>query len=104
MALRPPQVCNHYVGHDNNRDWYIFSLPETRATAGLENLWHPQIVYDVHQMGSYTARMFVPPWLDPVDLNIDPPPRQPFRATHWHWHGHRSCVGRQDRRSHQRHV
>jgi Zinc carboxypeptidase len=68
----PPQVYNHYVGHDNNRDWYIFSLPETRATAGLENLWHPQIVYDVHQMGQYTARMFVPPWLDPVDPNIDP--------------------------------
>ncbi len=68
----PPQVYNHYVGHDNNRDWYIFSLPETRATAGLENIWHPQIVYDVHQMGPYTARMFVPPWLDPVDPNIDP--------------------------------
>jgi hypothetical protein len=68
----PPQVYNHYVGHDNNRDWYIFSLPETRATAGLENIWHPQIVYDVHQMGQYTARMFVPPWLDPVDPNIDP--------------------------------
>jgi hypothetical protein len=68
----PPRVYNHYVGHDNNRDWYIFSLNETRATAGLENIWHPQIVYDVHQMGPYAARMFVPPWLDPVDPNIDP--------------------------------
>ena len=68
----PPQVYNHYVGHDNNRDWYIFSLPETRATAGLENIWHPQLVYDVHQMGRYAARMFVPPWLDPIDPNIDP--------------------------------
>jgi hypothetical protein len=68
----PPEVYNHYVGHDNNRDWYIFALPETRAAAGLENSWHPQIVYDVHQMGQYTARMFVPPWLDPVDPNIDP--------------------------------
>lgn len=68
----PPRVYNHYVGHDNNRDWYIFSLPETRATAGLENIWHPQLVYDVHQMGQYAARMFVPPWLDPVDPNIDP--------------------------------
>ncbi len=68
----PPQVYNHYVGHDNNRDWYIFSLPETRAAANLENKWHPQIVYDVHQMGQYAARMFAPPWLDPVDPNIDP--------------------------------
>ena len=68
----PPEVYNRYAGHDNNRDWYIFSLAETRATATLENSWHPQIVYDVHQMGSYAARMFVPPWLDPVDPNIDP--------------------------------
>jgi hypothetical protein len=68
----PPVVYNHYVGHDNNRDWYIFSQPETRATAGLENLWHPQVVYDVHQQGEYASRIFVPPWMDPVDPNIDP--------------------------------
>jgi hypothetical protein len=68
----PPTVWNHYVGHDNNRDWYIFSLSETRATAGLENQWHPEIVYDVHQQGQYASRIFVPPWMDPVDPNIDP--------------------------------
>src|SRR5580692_9841247 len=68
----PPELYQHYVGHDNNRDWYIFTQPETRGTATLENLWHPEIVYDVHQMGPYAARMFVPPWLDPVDPNIDP--------------------------------
>ncbi len=68
----PPIVYSHYAGHDNNRDWYIFSLPETRATAGLENLWHPEVVYDVHQQGAYASRMFVPPWMDPVDPNIDP--------------------------------
>lgn len=68
----PPEVWNHYVGHDNNRDWYIFSLEETRATAGLENQWHPEIVYDVHQQGQFASRIFVPPWMDPVDPNIDP--------------------------------
>lgn len=68
----PPEVWNHYVGHDNNRDWYIFSLDETRATAGLENQWHPEIVYDVHQQGQFASRIFVPPWMDPVDPNIDP--------------------------------
>jgi hypothetical protein len=68
----PPELYHHYVGHDNNRDWYIFTQPETRNTANLENLWHPQIVYDVHQMGPTTARIFVPPWMDPVDPNIDP--------------------------------
>jgi hypothetical protein len=68
----PPELYQHYVGHDDNRDWYIFTQPETRNTAALENKWHPEIVYDVHQMGANTARMFVPPWMDPVDPNIDP--------------------------------
>ena len=68
----PPELYHHYVGHDDNRDWYIFTQPETRNTAALENKWHPEIVYDVHQMGANTARMFVPPWMDPVDPNIDP--------------------------------
>lgn len=68
----PPELYHKYVGHDNNRDWYIFSQPETRHTVSqLQNVWHPQIVYDVHQQGSYASRMFVPPWMDPVDPNID---------------------------------
>ena len=68
----PPELYHHYVGHDDNRDWYIFTQPETRNTATLENKWHPQIVYDVHQQGQFASRIFVPPWLDPVDPNIDP--------------------------------
>ncbi len=69
----PPELYQKYVGHDNNRDWYIFSQVETRLTVSqLHNVWHPQIVYDVHQMGPNGARMFVPPWLDPFDPNIDP--------------------------------
>ncbi|HUB82213.1 MAG TPA: M14 metallopeptidase family protein [Bryobacteraceae bacterium] len=69
----PPWLYQKYVGHDNNRDWYIFSQPETRLTISkLHNVWHPEIVYDVHQMGPNAARLFVPPWLDPAEPNIDP--------------------------------
>jgi len=69
----PPELYHHYVGHDNNRDWYIFSQPETRiAISRLHNVWHPQIVYDVHQQGRYASRMFFPPWMDPIEPNIDP--------------------------------
>ncbi|MCC6590561.1 MAG: peptidase M14 [Bryobacterales bacterium] len=69
----PPELYHKYVGHDNNRDWYIFSQIETRLTIDqLHNQWHPQIVYDVHQQGAYGARMFVPPWLDPIEPNVDP--------------------------------
>ena len=69
----PPELYQKYVGHDNNRDWYMFTQAETRLTAEhIFNAWLPQIVYDVHQMGARGARMFVPPWTDPIEPNIDP--------------------------------
>jgi hypothetical protein len=67
----PPELYQKYIGHDNNRDWYVFSQPETRLTVSLQNAWHPQILYDVHQQGSFASRLFVPPWLNPIDPNVD---------------------------------
>ena len=69
----PPELYQKYTGHDNNRDWYIFTQAETRSVvAGLHNQWRPQIVYDVHQMGPTAARIWVPPYLDPIEPNVDP--------------------------------
>ena len=69
----PPVLYHPYAGHDNNRDWYRFALQETRLTVErLHHPWHPQIMHDVHQMGAKGARLFVPPYADPWEPNVDP--------------------------------
>ncbi len=68
-----PWLYHHYAGHDNNRDWFMFNLAETRAvTKVLYHDWFPQIHIDEHQMGSTGARLFVPPFMDPPLPNVQP--------------------------------
>lgn len=69
----PPELYNHYAGHDNNRDWFMLNLPETRNITKLYwQEWYPQFVYDVHQMGQTGARFVIPPFHDPPNPRIDP--------------------------------
>ncbi|HEX8128363.1 MAG TPA: M14 family metallopeptidase, partial [Pyrinomonadaceae bacterium] len=67
----PPVLYHKYVGHDNNRDWYAFTQVETQLTVDrIHNAWHPQIVHDIHQQGEYGARLFLPPYMQPVEPNV----------------------------------
>jgi len=69
----PPWLYHHYIGHDNNRDWFMNNMPESQAvTQVLYNEWYPQIVYNHHQTGPSWTRIFLPPFADPVNPNIHP--------------------------------
>ncbi len=72
-GTQPPQLYHYYTGHDNNRDWYAFTQVETQMVIdSLYSQWHPQIVNDIHQQGSNGSRIFIPPYMDPIEPNIDP--------------------------------
>jgi len=68
-----PWLYHHYAGHDNNRDWFMLNLAETRAVFDLFfRSAVPQAVLDMHQMWSAGARLFLPPYYPPANKNVDP--------------------------------
>jgi hypothetical protein len=70
---RLPWLYHHYVGHDNNRDWYMLTQIETQEmTRAVYREWYPQVWVDEHQMGTDGPRMFIPPFADPVDATVNP--------------------------------
>jgi hypothetical protein len=69
-----PRLYQKYAGHDNNRDYFMLNLPETRhVTRLLFQQWFPQIVYNQHQAPPFPARIFVPPYAEPLNPNIPTP-------------------------------
>ena len=67
-----PDLYHRYTGHDNNRDWFMFTQKETRLALDVHREYKPQVTHDMHQMGGDGARIFVPPFKDPYDPNIHP--------------------------------
>ena len=70
---RLPRLYQKYAGHDNNRDSYMASQPETQAMDSiLFRAWYPQIMYNHHQTGPIGTVIFAPPFRDPFNYNYDP--------------------------------
>jgi len=68
-----PRLYQKYIGHDNNRDFYASTQPESENMSRvMYTEWFPQIMYNHHQTGPTGTVMFAPPFRDPFNYNIDP--------------------------------
>jgi hypothetical protein len=68
-----PRLYEKYVGHDNNRDFFMLNLKETQNIGRqLFVEWIPQIMYNHHQAGPAGTVVAGPPYRDPFNYVFDP--------------------------------
>ena len=68
-----PVLYQKYVGHDNNRDFYMLNMKESRNIARqLFVEWIPQIMYNHHQTAPPGAVVAGAPYRDPFNYVMDP--------------------------------
>jgi hypothetical protein len=77
-----PWLYNKYIGHDNNRDALTMNMKDSQYVGKLMFVdWKPQAYVDHHHMGTYGARIFVPPYAEPIRPLADP---QVWREMQWY--------------------
>lgn len=68
-----PVLYQKYVGHDNNRDFYMNNMKESTNISLQQYVeWLPQIVYNHHQTAPSGAVVAGPPYRDPFNHVFDP--------------------------------
>ncbi len=67
-----PQLYQKYIGHDNNRDGYMINMIESRVITRVAREWEPQILYNHHQTAPFPARIWIPPFAEPVSEHVHP--------------------------------
>ncbi|GAA3921537.1 peptidase [Chitinophaga oryziterrae] len=68
-----PVLYEKYIGHDNNRDFYIMNMKESSNMGKQLFLeWMPQIMYNHHQRGPEGSVLAGPPYRDPFNYVFDP--------------------------------
>jgi hypothetical protein len=67
-----PYLYQDYVGHDNNRDGYMMNMKEEQVVTRAELEYSPVIFYCQHQTAPFPARIWIPPFSDPISSNISP--------------------------------
>ena len=67
-----PWLYQEYVGHDNNRDGYMMNMKEEQVVTKTETEYSPVIFYCQHQSAPFPARIWIPPFADPISSNVSP--------------------------------
>lgn len=67
-----PWLYQKYVGHDNNRDGYMINQIESRVVTRVTREWEPQILFNHHQTAPFPARIWLPPFAEPISPNVHP--------------------------------
>ncbi|MBB2985992.1 M14 family zinc carboxypeptidase [Terracoccus luteus] len=67
-----PDLYQKYVGHDNNRDWFMFTQAESKIRLGLEQKYRPVVQHYMHGAGTTSPRIWSPPWDEPMSPVLDP--------------------------------
>ncbi len=68
-----PRLYQKYIGHDNNRDFYMMNMSESRNMSRQQYIeWMPQILYNHHQTGPAGTVVAGPPYRDPFNYVYDP--------------------------------
>jgi hypothetical protein len=67
-----PWLYQKYVGHDNNRDGFMMNMKEEQVVVKTQLEYSPEIFYCQHQTAPFPARIWIPPFSDPISSNISP--------------------------------
>ncbi len=67
-----PGLYQEYIGHDNNRDGYMNNMIESQVITKADLEYYPQVFYNHHQTAPFPARIWIPPFGDPVSLSPHP--------------------------------
>lgn len=67
-----PDLYHRYAGHDNNRDWFMFTQKESQTRVQIEQKYRPVVQHYMHQAGTGSPRLWTPPYDEPLSTAVDP--------------------------------
>ena len=68
-----PRLYQKYIGHDNNRDFFMMNMSESKNMSRQQYIeWMPQVLYNHHQTGPPGSVVAGPPYRDPFNYVYSP--------------------------------